>query len=76
MKSNKSRSFRSSFPIVGVGASAGGLAALNELLAAVPPDSGMAFVVVQHLDPTHTSLLPEALSRSTAMKVATAADGA
>ena len=75
MKSNKSRIPRSGFPIVGIGASAGGLAALNELLAAVPPHSGMAFVVVQHLDPTHTSLLAEALSRATAMKVASAADG-
>src|SRR3954465_4234427 len=75
MKSNKSRASRASFPIVGIGASAGGLAALNELLSAVPPDSGMAFVVVQHLDPTHTSLLAEALSRATAMKVGTATDG-
>ncbi|MGZ6126034.1 MAG: chemotaxis protein CheB, partial [Myxococcales bacterium] len=75
MKSNKSRSLRSRFQIVGIGASAGGLAALNELLSAIPPDSGMAFVIVQHLDPTHSSMLAEALSRATAMKVAPVADG-
>jgi two-component system, chemotaxis family, CheB/CheR fusion protein len=76
MKSNKSRPPpRPGFPIVGIGASAGGLAALNELLAALPPDSGMAFVIVQHLDPTHPSMLAEALSRATAMKVAAATDG-
>src|SRR6266550_4868732 len=75
MKPNKSPPSRSSFPIVGIGASAGGLAALNELLSAVPKDSGMAFVIVQHLDPTHTSLLAEALSRATAMQVAAATDG-
>src|SRR5216683_3006982 len=75
MKLNKSQLSRSSFPIVGIGASAGGLAAFIELLAAIPPGSGMAFVVVQHLDPTHVSMLGEALARATAMNVATAADG-
>jgi two-component system CheB/CheR fusion protein len=75
-KPNRSQLSRWSFPIVGVGASAGGLAAFIELLAAIPPDSGMAFVIVQHLDPTHTSMLSEALARATAMKVATATDGA
>ena len=75
MQTDKSGPSRSSFPIVGIGASAGGLAALNELLSALPADSGMAFVIVQHLDPTHTSMLAEALSRATSMKVASAADG-
>ncbi len=47
------------FPIVGVGASAGGLDALKKLLGAIPEKSGMAFVLVQHLDPSHESMLPE-----------------
>jgi len=42
-----------SFPIIGIGASAGGLEALEQFLAHVPAGSGMAFVIVQHLDPTH-----------------------
>ncbi|HXJ41869.1 MAG TPA: chemotaxis protein CheB, partial [Bryobacteraceae bacterium] len=57
------------FPIVGVGASAGGLEAFTELLKALPTDTGMAFVLVQHLDPKHESMLSEILSRSTAMAV-------
>ena len=44
---------KASFPIVGIGASAGGLEALELFLANVPEKSGMAFVIVQHLDPTH-----------------------
>ena len=58
-----------------LGASAGGLAAFTELLASLPADSGMAFVVVQHLDPTHPSMLAEALARVAPMKVDTAAEG-
>jgi two-component system CheB/CheR fusion protein len=57
------------FPIVGVGASAGGLEAFTLLLQHVPSDTGMAFVLVQHLDPTHASQLTEILSRKTAMPV-------
>jgi two-component system CheB/CheR fusion protein len=57
------------FPIVAAGASAGGLDALNEFLKALAPDTGMAFVLIQHLAPTHTSLLAEILGRSTAMPV-------
>ena len=45
------------FPIVGIGASAGGLDAFKALLAAIPPDTGMAFVLIQHLDPLHASLM-------------------
>ena len=41
------------FPVVGIGASAGGLEALKKLFAAMPPDSGIAFVLVPHLDPAH-----------------------
>src|SRR5689334_10451111 len=58
------------FPIVGIGASAGGLEAFSELLHEVPVDTGMGFVLVQHLDPTHHSMLTEILSRATAMPVA------
>jgi len=55
--------------VVGVGASAGGLEPLESFLAAVPANSGMAFVIVQHLDPTRPSALPELLQRATAMPV-------
>ena len=57
------------FPIVGIGCSAGGLEALEKFLSSVPPDSGMAFVIVQHLDPAHDSALPELLQRATPMPV-------
>ena len=57
------------FPIVGVGASAGGLEAFSQLLRALPLDTGMAFVLVQHLEPSHKSHLTEILSRATAMPV-------
>lgn len=55
--------------IVGIGASAGGLAPLEAFLAAVPTHSDMAYVVVQHLDPTHKALLSELLQRATSMPV-------
>ncbi len=57
------------FPIVGIGASAGGLEALEQFLKHVPAGSGMAFVIVQHLDPTHKDIMVELLQRATAMKV-------
>jgi two-component system CheB/CheR fusion protein len=57
------------FPIVGIGASAGGLEALEQFLGHVPAGSGMAFVIVQHLDPTHKGIMPELLQRATRMKV-------
>ncbi|MDP2601143.1 MAG: chemotaxis protein CheB [Deltaproteobacteria bacterium] len=60
---------RSTFPIVGIGASAGGLEALELFLQNVPAESGMAFVIVQHLDPTRVGIMPELLQRATAMKV-------
>jgi two-component system, chemotaxis family, CheB/CheR fusion protein len=63
------------FPIVGIGASAGGLEAVSELLAALPSRCGMAFVLVQHLDPDHESLLTELLAKKTAMPVAQAEEG-
>ena len=60
---------KQNFPIVGIGASAGGLDAFKRLLQAIPEDSGMAYVLVQHLDPTHESMLPEILSRTTKIPV-------
>ena len=64
----------SSFPIVGIGASAGGLEAFSQLLRELPTDTGMAFVLIQHLDPRHESQLAEVLSRTTAMPVLTVTD--
>ncbi|HUS08512.1 MAG TPA: chemotaxis protein CheB, partial [Bryobacteraceae bacterium] len=61
-----------SFPVVGVGASAGGLEAFTQLLHALPPDTGMAFVFIQHLDPKHVSMLRQLLSRETSMGVSEA----
>ncbi len=58
-----------SFPIVGIGASAGGLEAFRKLLGALPTDTGMAYVLVQHLDPHHESILAELLSEATPMEV-------
>jgi len=59
----------SQFPIIGIGASAGGLEALESFLANTPADCGMAFVVIQHLDPNHKGVLAELLQRGTKMKV-------
>ena len=57
------------FPIAGIGASAGGLEALEQFLQHVPEHSGIAFVIVQHLDPNHKGLMPELLQRTTGMEV-------
>jgi two-component system CheB/CheR fusion protein len=62
------------FPIVGVGASAGGLEAFRQLLRELPTDTGIALVLVQHLDPTHESRLTDVLSRTTAIPVMTVTD--
>src|ERR1700712_1418643 len=51
------------FPVVGIGASAGGLDAVREFLKALPAKSGMAYVFIQHLSPEHESILPEILQR-------------
>ncbi len=56
-------------PVVGIGASAGGLAAFEAFFCAMPPDSGAAFALIQHLDPTHVSLTAELLAKHTAMPV-------
>ncbi len=63
------------FLLVGIGASAGGLKPLKQFFAKVPPASNMAFVVVQHLDPRHGSLLDSILGQVTHIKVVNAADG-
>ncbi len=60
---------QSAFPIVGIGASAGGLEAMERFLKHVPQGSGMAFVIVQHLDPTHKGIMVELLQRTTPMPV-------
>lgn len=62
------------FPIVGVGASAGGLEALEQFFAATPVNSGIAYVVIQHLAPDRQGMLPEILQRTTAMPVKQATD--
>ena len=63
------------FPVVGIGASAGGLEACTKLLGALPPDNGMAFILVQHLDPTHESMMAELLAHRTLMTVVQASNG-
>lgn len=62
-------------PIVGIGASAGGLEAFEKFFTNMPADSGMAFVLIQHLDPTHKSMLAELVKRYTAMNVYEVEDG-
>jgi two-component system, chemotaxis family, CheB/CheR fusion protein len=62
-------------PVVGIGASAGGLEALRQLFAHLPADSGMGFVVIQHLDPDHQSMLTQVLEGGTALAVVEAANG-
>jgi two-component system CheB/CheR fusion protein len=73
-KGRKQKSNKPGFPIVGIGASAGGLEALQELFVNMPSDSGMAFVLVPHLDPSHASLLPELLKKYTRMSIFEAQD--
>ena len=61
--------------IVGIGASAGGLDAFQQFFSHMPPDTGLAFVLVPHLEPTHKSMMSELLARHTKMKVMEAQDG-
>jgi len=63
------------FPVVGLGASAGGLEAFRRFFEAAPADGGMAYILIQHLDPSHESLMAELLAARTAMPVRQAADG-
>lgn len=61
--------FKKDFPIIGIGASAGGLESFIQFISNVPINSGMAFIFIQHLDPTHSSLSPEIISKKTKIKV-------
>ena len=63
------------FPIVAIGASAGGLEAFTHFMSALPADTGMAFILVQHLDPTHESMMVELLAEHTSMSVSAAVEG-
>ena len=63
------------FPVVAIGASAGGLEAATKLVAGLKPGTGMAFILIQHLDPTHESLLVDLLAEHTALPVLQAAEG-
>ncbi len=65
---------KSSFAVVGLGASAGGLEAFKQFFTAMPAESGLAFVLIQHLDPTHISLTDELLSKHTKMRVVQVTD--
>src|SRR5712671_5712182 len=65
----------SDFLVGGIGASAGGLKSLSQLFEALPADTGMTFIVIQHLDPTHKSMMADLLGGHTSMKVLEAADG-
>lgn len=64
-----------SFYVVGIGASAGGLDALERFFKNMPEQSGMAFIVVSHLDPNHVSIMPELIQKTTKMKIHPAEDG-
>lgn len=64
------------FPVVGIGASAGGLEAFKKLVGAIPANSGMAYILVQHLHPEHNSALPEILQRETSVPVQEVSDNA
>ncbi|MGZ4928278.1 MAG: Fe-S-containing protein [Halobacteriota archaeon] len=68
-------SLQQNFPVVGIGASAGGLEAFEKFFAHLSADTGMAFIVVQHLDPKDGGLLPSLLTRYTQMHVIEAKDG-
>jgi two-component system CheB/CheR fusion protein len=66
---------QASFPVVGIGASAGGLEAFSHLFECLPATTGMSYVVIQHLDPTHASLLPSLLAHKTSMFVQEGQEG-
>src|SRR5437667_11659193 len=73
--STRRRAVTPNLPIVGIGASAGGVEALERFFKAMPADNGMAFVVVTHLPPNRESMLAEIIGRSTQMPVVNARDG-
>jgi two-component system, chemotaxis family, CheB/CheR fusion protein len=74
-KKNRVALIRTTFPIVAIGASAGGLEAFSNLLRALPPEPGLALVFIPHLDPKHESAMVELLSRTTRLPVSQAAEG-
>src|SRR4051812_13340209 len=63
------------FPVVGIGTSAGGIQALSSLLQGIPAETGMAYVIVQHLSPDHESMMAEILANHTDMPVRQIGDG-
>src|SRR6266404_2875614 len=65
---------KSLFPVVAIGASAGGIEAISNLLENLSPNLGMAYIIIQHLAPNHESILPELLERKTKMPVHQADD--
>jgi two-component system CheB/CheR fusion protein len=74
-ESSGSRSNVPAFPVVGIGASAGGMAAFKSFLSALPVDSGMSFVIIQHLAPQHASQLTQLLAKECVIPVVEATDG-
>ena len=72
---HSSTATRTTFPIVAIGASAGGLEAFTSLLRALPADPGLALIFIPHLDPTHESAMVELLARTTRLPVRQAAEG-
>jgi two-component system, chemotaxis family, CheB/CheR fusion protein len=74
-RKSRASSIRATYPIVAIGASAGGLEAFSNLLRALPPEPGLALVFIPHLDPTHESAMVELLSRTTRLPVFQAAEG-
>ncbi len=75
VQSKSRQDSKNDFLIAAIGASAGGIEAFTELITALPPDTGMAFVLIQHLDPKHHSLLADLLSKKTSMQVEQVTDG-
>ena len=75
LRASKGNKGSDSFPVVGIGTSAGGLEAATALLEELDPDLGMAFVIIPHLDPSRTSAFPEILARSTSMPVTEVVNG-
>jgi two-component system CheB/CheR fusion protein len=75
MSARRTRGTSGKFPVVGIGASAGGLDACKKLIGALPVVNGMAFILVQHLDPTHESMMVDLLAGHTSMTVRQATDG-
>lgn len=75
LKSKNNLTSKDNFLMVGIGASAGGLEAFKEFFAKISENSGMAFILVQHLDPNHKSMLTEIIGRHTKMSVLEVEDG-